>query len=61
MLPLLGEKAKNSKQGILERTLGRRDGAVQRKFSAENFRGESENTLWSYMLYFEKVGIIKII
>ena len=45
MLPLLGEKAKNSKQGILERTLGRRDGAVQRKFSAENFRGESENTL----------------
>jgi len=28
---------------VLKRTLGRRDGAGQRKFSAENFRGESEN------------------
>jgi len=32
-------------QGVLERTLGRSDGDGQRKFSAENFRGESENTL----------------
>ncbi len=32
-------------QNILERTLGRSDGDGQRKFSAENFRGESENVL----------------
>ena len=30
-------------QHVLERTLGRSDGDGQRKFSAENFRGESEN------------------
>ena len=32
-------------QNILERTLGRSDGDGQRKFSAENFRGESEYIL----------------
>lgn len=32
-------------QNVLERTLGRSDGDGQRKFSAENFRGESENIL----------------
>jgi len=32
-------------QHVLERTLGRSDGDGQRKFSAENFRGESENML----------------
>lgn len=32
-----------SEQKVLERTLGRSGGDVQRKFSAENFRGESEN------------------
>ncbi len=30
-------------RNVLERTLGRSDGDGQRKFSAENFRGESEN------------------
>ncbi len=35
----------NLEQDILERTLGRSDGDGQRKFSAENFRGESENIL----------------
>ncbi|MFA6585953.1 MAG: GIY-YIG nuclease family protein [Candidatus Paceibacterota bacterium] len=33
------------KQNVLERTLGRSDGDGQRKFSTENFRGESENSL----------------
>ena len=32
-------------QGILERTLGRSVDDGQRKFSAENFRGESEDTM----------------
>jgi DNA helicase-2/ATP-dependent DNA helicase PcrA len=32
-------------QNFLERTLGRSDGDGQRKFSVENFRGESENIL----------------
>ncbi|OGI59724.1 hypothetical protein A2814_00205 [Candidatus Nomurabacteria bacterium RIFCSPHIGHO2_01_FULL_38_19] len=32
-------------QNVLERTLGRSDGDGQRKFSAENFRGESKNIL----------------
>ncbi|KKT24884.1 MAG: hypothetical protein UW07_C0006G0002 [Candidatus Nomurabacteria bacterium GW2011_GWF2_43_8] len=32
-------------QNVLERTLGRSDGNGQRKFSAENFRGESGNFL----------------
>jgi DNA helicase-2/ATP-dependent DNA helicase PcrA len=32
-------------QNILEGTLGKRDGAGQRKFSAENFRDESEDVL----------------
>jgi len=34
-------------QNVLERTLGRSDGDGQRKFSTENFRGESENILSS--------------
>jgi 16S rRNA A1518/A1519 N6-dimethyltransferase RsmA/KsgA/DIM1 with predicted DNA glycosylase/AP lyase activity len=34
-------------QSIFERTLGRSGDDGQRKFSAENFRGESENTLSS--------------
>jgi len=34
-------------QNVLERTLGRSDDDGQRKFSAENFRGESENILSS--------------
>lgn len=33
------------RQNIFERTLGRSDGDGQRKFSVENFRGESENVL----------------
>ena len=33
-------------QNIIERTLGRSDGDGQRKFSAENFRGESDNILF---------------
>ena len=37
-------------QNVLEGTLGRRDGAGQRKFSAENFRGESENILRNYKI-----------
>ena len=32
-------------QNVLERTFGRSDGDGQRKFSTENFRGESENIL----------------
>lgn len=32
-------------QNIFERTLGRSDDDGQRKFSVENFRGESENVL----------------
>ena len=35
----------NEGQNVLERTLGSRDGDGQRKFSAENFSGESENIL----------------
>ena len=35
-------------QDVLERTLGRSDGDGQRKFSAENFRGESENILRNF-------------
>ncbi len=38
------------KQDILERTLGRSDGDGQRKFSAENFRGESKNVLRNYKI-----------
>jgi len=34
-------------KSVLEGTLGRSDGDGQRKFSAENFRGESENTFSS--------------
>jgi DNA helicase-2/ATP-dependent DNA helicase PcrA len=44
----IGNAFSNSKNGgqyVLERTLGRSDGDGQRKFSAENFRGESENIL----------------
>ncbi len=37
-------------QNILERTLGRSGDDGQRKFSAENFRGESENILCNYKL-----------
>ncbi len=37
-------------ENILERTLGRSDGDGQRKFSAENFRGESENILRKYKI-----------
>ncbi|MEI6581080.1 MAG: rRNA adenine dimethyltransferase family protein, partial [bacterium] len=39
------------RESVLERTLGRRDGAGQRKFSAENFRGESENTFSFFLDY----------
>ncbi len=35
----------SGKQNVLERTLGRSGDDGQRKFSAENFRGESENIL----------------
>jgi excinuclease ABC subunit C len=35
---------KNGGRDVFERTLGRSDGDGQRKFSAENFRGESENS-----------------
>jgi DNA helicase-2/ATP-dependent DNA helicase PcrA len=35
----------NGGQDVLKGTLGRSDGDGQRKFSAENFRGESENIL----------------
>ncbi|MFZ3015801.1 MAG: 16S rRNA (adenine(1518)-N(6)/adenine(1519)-N(6))-dimethyltransferase RsmA [Minisyncoccia bacterium] len=35
---------------ILERTLGRSDGDGQRKFSVENFRGESENDFFNYKI-----------
>ena len=35
--------SKNEGRNVLERTLGRSDGDGQRKFSAENFRGESGN------------------
>jgi 16S rRNA (adenine1518-N6/adenine1519-N6)-dimethyltransferase len=38
-------------QGVSERTLGRSDGDGQKKFSAENFRGESENTLSNFKNY----------
>jgi 16S rRNA (adenine1518-N6/adenine1519-N6)-dimethyltransferase len=37
-------------QNVLEGTLGRSDGDGQRKFSAENFRGESENVLRNYKI-----------
>ncbi|MEK7572505.1 MAG: UvrD-helicase domain-containing protein, partial [Patescibacteria group bacterium] len=37
--------ALKERQDIVERTLGRSDGDGQRKFSAENFRGESYNIL----------------
>jgi 16S rRNA (adenine1518-N6/adenine1519-N6)-dimethyltransferase len=37
-------------QNILERTLGRSGDDGQRKFSAENFRGESENVLLSFKI-----------
>ncbi len=36
---------KGKGQNVLERTLGRSDGDGQRKFSTENFRGESKNIL----------------
>ncbi len=35
----------DSRQNVLEGALGRSDGGEQRKFSAENFRGDSENIL----------------
>jgi len=38
-------KKLSERQNILERTLGRSDDDGQRKFSTENFRGESENVL----------------
>ncbi|HEX7586305.1 MAG TPA: 3'-5' exonuclease, partial [Patescibacteria group bacterium] len=41
----ISARASNSRQSVLERTLGSRDGDGQRKLSAENFRGESENIL----------------
>ena len=37
-------------QNVLERTLGRSGDDGQRKFSAENFRGESENVLHNYKI-----------
>jgi len=46
ILELMDGAAKNNEgQSVLERTLGRSDGDGQRKSSAEDFRGESENTL----------------
>ena len=39
------EEARRGRQNTLERTLGRSDGDGQRKFSTENFRGESESVL----------------
>ena len=36
-------KLLKERRNVFERTLGRSDGDGQRKFSAENFRGESEN------------------
>ena len=39
-----GASLENVGKGVLEGTLGSRDGDGQRKFLAENFRGESENT-----------------
>ncbi len=40
----------NVRQNALERTLGRGGDDGQRKFSAENFRGESESVLRNYKL-----------
>jgi len=40
-----------ARQNILKGTLGRSDDDGQRKFSAENFRGESENVLSSFKTY----------
>ncbi|MCE9585677.1 16S rRNA (adenine(1518)-N(6)/adenine(1519)-N(6))-dimethyltransferase RsmA [Candidatus Nomurabacteria bacterium] len=37
-------------QSLFERTLGRSDGDGQRKFSTENFRGESKKTLRLYKI-----------
>ena len=42
--------SRNAGQDALERTLGRSDGDGQRKFSAENFCGESENILSSILV-----------
>jgi len=42
--------SQNVKQNILERTLGRSGDDGQRKFSAENFRGESKNVLRNYKI-----------
>jgi len=39
----IGKNYAGEGENTLERTLGRSDGDGQRKFSAENFRGESEN------------------
>ena len=39
-----------AKQDVLKRTLGRSGDDGQRRFSAENIRGESENILRSYKL-----------
>ena len=44
ILEIMDGKGKEG-QDALERTLGRSDGDGQRKFSAENFRGESESIL----------------
>ena len=43
-------RRKNTGQDVFERTLGRSDGDGQRKFSAENFCGESENILSSILV-----------
>ena len=45
---ILKFEIKKAGQNILERAFGRSDGDGQRKFSAENFRGESENILSSF-------------
>lgn len=56
----------DAKRDTLERTLGSRDGDGQRKFSAENFRGESEsitfgglpNAKFSNMKVFSDIAVL---
>jgi len=51
--------SKNGGQNVLERTLGRSGDDGQRKFSAENFRGESENVLseMPFVSTFHSLGV----
>jgi len=48
---ILNFDIEKTSKNILERTLGRSDGDGQRKFSAENFRGESENVFTGLKSY----------